>query len=265
MTATVIIPAMGVPARHYARLAERLAAHGHDVRTVALPGDGDQPRPSRRHDAGYDDIVTGAVAATVDTAREDHGGAPVLLVGHSLGGHLALLYAATRPDAVAAVALPAAGTNHWRAFPVRTGLRFLAISQAAAVVASILGSWPGERVGFGGRQPARLIRDWARLGRTGRFSPAGARRAYREPMAALQLPVLSLTLAGDDFAPRTAAESLLATAPRAEVSRLHLDAEAFTEEIDHLRWLRCPSPVADAIAGWSHAVSPPASTVTPTT
>lgn len=254
MTPVVVLPAMGVPARLYGRLAAALGERGHTVATVALPGDEGTPRPSRRHDAGYGDLVDGPVAAAVDAARAP-AGEPVLLVGHSLGGQLALLYAARHPDAVAGVALPAAGTNHWRAFPRATGLRFLAITQAAGVLATVLGHWPGDRLGFGGRQPPRVIRDWARMGRSGRLG-AVVRGRDDAALAALRVPVLSLTLEGDTFAPPSAAAALLASVPAAATTRVHLPAAAFDGPVDHLRWLRDPAPVATAIHQWDAVPGP---------
>lgn len=234
----VIVPAMGVPARAYGRLAGALGDVGHAVYVVELPTTGD---------VGYDALVAGPVGEAVDEAVGSTASEPapgVVLLGHSLGGQLALLAAAVRDD-VAAVALPATGTVHWRGSDPATALRFLAVSQFAAATARIVGEWPGDRFGFGGRQPRRLISDWARIARTGRLAPRGARDRYEPGLAALTLPVLSLTLAGDTYAPRSAADALLRAVPRADVTRRHLPGDHH-----HVAWLREPTAVAGEVAAW---------------
>jgi predicted alpha/beta hydrolase len=231
----VVLPAMGVPARAYGRLAGELGERGHDATVVELPTSGD---------VGYDTLVRGSVGDAVSAASDAAGERGVVLVGHSLGGQLALLTAATRND-VTAVVLPAAGTIHWRGFGLGTGLRFLAFSQFAAVTARLVGEWPGDRFRFGGRQPRRLISDWARIARTGRLAPRGARDRYEPDLASLQLPVLSLTLAGDTYAPRSAADALLRAVPHADVTRRHLAGDH-----DHLSWLREPAGVVEITTSW---------------
>lgn len=246
MRPTVIVPAMGVPARHYATLEEALRERGFTPATVPLPGD--EAAPPSGEQAGYHGIVTGVLADTVAAARDAGGGEPAVLVGHSLGGQLAVMYAATHPDEVAGVALPAAGTVHWRSVPTPWNLAFLATTQLADLLGRTLGHFPGHRLGFGGRQHGNLIRDWARLGRTGRLRPDGARDAYEPRLPDVRVPVVAITVPGDTYAPASSADALLAKLPNAATERVELGVEVFSRPVDHLRWLRDPAPVADVIA-----------------
>ncbi|MEU1916090.1 hypothetical protein [Streptomyces massasporeus] len=95
----------------------------------------------------------------------------MVLIGHSLGGQLALLSSATELTGVHAVVLTAAGSVWWRGFGSVRGLRNLVGSQLFAALTTALGYWPGERLGFGGTQPTAVMRDWAR----GRTAPAATR------------------------------------------------------------------------------------------
>ena len=88
----VMIHGLGMSATTWDAVAERLADR-HDVLAVDLPGHGESPSPedpaAYTRDAALADLDD--VLATLDEL-------PVL-VGHSLGGYLALAHAATRPDA----------------------------------------------------------------------------------------------------------------------------------------------------------------------
>ena len=91
------LPAMGVPASFYARFADALgAATGADVEFADLPGQGERPERARDGaDFGYREIVEEDLPDWVARRRAEHPGRPILLLGHSLGGQLALLPSAT--------------------------------------------------------------------------------------------------------------------------------------------------------------------------
>lgn len=90
-----------------------------------------------------------------------------------------------------------------------------------------------------------LISDWARLARTGRFAPAGADIDYEERISRLALPVLSITMAGDELAPRAAARHLLDKLPAADKTTWHEP-----RRLGHNGWIQEPSSVADRIETW---------------
>jgi predicted alpha/beta hydrolase len=249
--AVVIVPAMGVRAHHYDTFAAALAAAGRHAVTVELPGCGDSPvaidRTSR---IGYQDLIEVEVAAAVTSAERRWPSTSRVLVGHSLGGQLSLLYAAANPDRVEAVALPAAGTIHWRAYPLPAGLGVLAFTQLARLVVSIVGVFPGDRLGFGGRQPRQLIHDWAATAVTGRWHPGGTTVDYHRLLRELRLSVLSVTLEGDHLAPPSAAAALTSALPDHHVTHVHLSAGQLRGPTDHLRWLKAPEQVAAIITTW---------------
>ncbi|WP_029290594.1 alpha/beta fold hydrolase [Cellulomonas sp. HZM] len=76
-----------------------LRAAGHVTRSVDLPGHGEHVR---------EPFMLASADVAVDSAVDELGG-PVLLVGLSLGGYVAIRYAARHPDAVAG--LVAAGCS----------------------------------------------------------------------------------------------------------------------------------------------------------
>ncbi|MFD7639314.1 alpha/beta fold hydrolase [Kitasatospora sp. NPDC059795] len=244
-------PALGVPAGYYAPFCAELAARGVAVVAVDLRGQGESgPVGGRRSRHGYHALASRDFPAVTAQARARFGAeAPLFLLGHSIGGQAALLAAARAPGAVDGLVLVASGTVDFRGFAGVARWRVLASTQLLALIATLWGYWPGHRLGFGGRQPARLMRDWARLGRTGRFAPAGADLDYEQALAALALPVLAVSLPDDRLAPAGAVDHLVGKLRAAKVDRRHhIPAEG--ESADHVRWARSGGSIAELIAGW---------------
>ncbi|MGW4382211.1 alpha/beta hydrolase family protein [Kitasatospora sp. NPDC004531] len=251
-TAVLLLwPALGVPAGYYAPFCAELAARGVAVVAVDLRGQGESgPAPDRRSTHGYHALAARDFPAVTAAARARFGAeVPLFLLGHSIGGQAALLAAAREPAAVDGLVLVASGTVDFRGFTGAARWRVLANTQLLALIATLWGYWPGHRLGFGGRQPARLMRDWARLGRTGRFAPAGADLDYEQALAALDLPVLAVSLPDDRLAPAGAVDHLVGKLPAAKVERRH-HRPAPGEAGDHVRWARSGGGIAELIADW---------------
>jgi predicted alpha/beta hydrolase len=239
---------MGVPAGFYDPLAQALAARGLDVAVGELRGHGTSSvRPGRTVDFGYADLIERDWPAACAAARARFPGRALVGLGHSLGGHVHALAAAAHPGELAALVLVASGTTHWRAFPARRSPLVAALTQVAPLLAAAVGHFPGDRIGFGGREARRLIGDWARLSRTGRFAPTGARLDFEAALTQLACPVLVVTIDGDSLAPPAAVERLCDKLAAAQLERWRWPApQAGTRW--HFQWARRPDPIADRIA-----------------
>jgi len=230
-------PAMGMKSRYYTRLAEALAAAGVHAAVSELRGheaEGGRP-PGRDYDFGYADMVDD-VAAAVDAVEKELPESPVVLLGHSMGGQLAVAYAATHPGRIAGLAMVGSSTPHWRHYR----RAFLPLSQAFGLVARAVGHFPGERVGFAGREARTMMTDWARFARTGRL-PVG-----EDCLAEVDLPVLAVTVAKDSYAPGRAVRALVEKLPAARVTEERIEGEG----IDHFRWAKNPDSVVPLITDW---------------
>lgn len=253
VAALVWLPAMGVPARWYRPFAAALAERGVVVALVDGRGQGDsRPRSGRGVRFGYRELVEEDAPAALAWLAARHSGVPLLVGGHSLGGQVGVLAAARAPAAVSGVVLVAAQSVCWRAYPGWDKLRVLAGAQLAAEVATLWGYWPGHRLGFGGRQPARLMRDWARLARRPRWRLRHSRVDYDRAVGDLDLPVLAVSVDGDRDAPAAAVDRLCAQLPAAAVRRRHHRSEHdHRGRLTHLNWAhRAPDPIAETIAAW---------------
>lgn len=249
------LPAMGAAAGYYTPFAQALAASGLGTAALLdLRGQGASSARARRDDFGYREILELDIPAAIARLRRVFGARPLYVVGHSLGGQLALFSAArpgARPDGLILIA---AGTAYWRDWPAhqrRTArLGFIAVRTAAR----LLPWYPGTRLGFGGDQPRRFMRDWGRVTREGRYAPEGSDFDYESAVRALALPVLSIGIPEDPIAPEGAREALLARAPRSAVTRAEIEGVLeHTPWKRHFSWARRPQEAVGAIGGWLEA------------
>jgi predicted alpha/beta hydrolase len=247
------LPAMGAAAEYYRPFAAQLAERNLGVAALLdLRGQGRSSARARRgDDFGYREILELDLPRALDALRRAFRGRPLLLAGHSLGGQLGLLCAARPGVHLDGLVLIAAGTAHWRDW--RGAERWKAWAATAAIGAAgrVLPWYPGHVLGFGGEQPRRLMRDWARVAREGRYAPEGGDLDYAAAARRLALPILSLGIRGDPVAPAGARESLLAMAPQAVVTRAELGGvREHRPWKRHFSWARAPYEVVEAIGAW---------------
>lgn len=250
-----MVPAMGVPAAFYARFAERLGEAGAAVRVLELPGQGASALRARRGDDwGYREIVEDVIPFAVRAARLDFPDRRIVLGGHSLGGQLSVLASGELAPLLDGLLLITAGTAHWRRWPDggRPRARFLV--HAISLVSSLLPWYPGDRLGFGGAQSRRFMRDWRHNARTGQYVLEGSLRSaqvQQSSLAKVALPVLALSIRGDAIAPEGAVSELLSHLPAAQVRRLEVAGHAAHSPWKrHFSWARAPSDADAAVLDW---------------
>ncbi|WP_055696907.1 MULTISPECIES: alpha/beta hydrolase family protein [Streptomyces] len=260
--AVLVLPAMGTPARSYRRFAHALHGEGLTVLTTDLRGQGEAtPHVTDRAaaDHGYRTIVEEDLPAVLTAIRAALGPEPPLyLLGHSLGGQLGLVHASLGlGPGVDGVALVASGSVWFRAYggPRVPGL--LLAELLIPATATVLGRWPGTRLGFGGNQPKGVMRDWARQGRTGRYTAKGSLLDYEAALSDLELPVLAVTVEHDTYAPASAVDHLLSKVPRARLTRRHYTAQEAGGRLDHFAWTRAGGALAKQVAAWAADQEPP--------
>lgn len=249
----MIWPAMGVASRKYKRFMNELAQLGMSSVSVDYRGFGaSTPRTERGSAVGYHEIATVDFPAVVAEVQGLFPGRPIVLLGHSLGGQIGVMYAATYPTRLAGIVLIATNTPYHRVYPGRTALAPLLGTSFAAVMARMFGYYPGDTLNFLGRQPKPLILDWARLARTNSFDSIGHGTSYSELMRQVGVPVLAASIDGDWMAPPEALDALCAHIPNVGLTRKHFD-KSMTDgkAAGHIAWINHGEKIAEEIADWT--------------
>jgi predicted alpha/beta hydrolase len=243
----VFLSALGTPGRVYGRLGRELANHG--IETVLPDWRGiasSSVRAHRRQDFGYRHLLEHdlpALLAQLDTTK-----VPTLIGGHSLGGQLALLALATRPEPLRGALLIASGSVHLPGYPVTLQRKIRLLLGISRISGALLGYFPGQRVGFANREARGVMRDWGHVARTGHYRPVGSQIDYETALSALDRPVLALNFAADTWSPASAAARLLAKLPPGCAQLECLDATAtHGVALDHFSWTKQPALIAPRV------------------
>ncbi len=251
----LFVPAMGVPARFYEPFLSRLLARGvaASACTLELPGQGAHPSRARRgDDYGYREVVEVLIPGAVQHLEDAMPTHPIVLIGHSLGAQLAVLASAELASRVERFVLIAAGTAHWRRWPQAHRLRAAATIYAIATAAAVLPWYPGVRLGFGGDQSRRFMRDWSFNARSGRYRLSGSTTSPQEleqRLARVMTRVHLLGIDGDRVAPTGASDELLAFLPQARLTRQTVTGVATDGPWRrHFSWARHASDLDHAVA-----------------
>jgi predicted alpha/beta hydrolase len=250
----VVLPALGVPPHVYAPLLVALNQLPATKATLlSLPSLGQGWRALwTSNQLGYRqwlDTIEARVAQLRSDGSPDH----VVLLGHSIGGQVGLLALARKAVQIDGLVLVASGTPCWKAWPpaeqprLRNGLRLIAAALA-------LWPWyPGDWLGFGGRQPKQLMRDWLSTARTGHYEGVLGLTGTGACLARAQGKVLAIHVEGDFLAPPEATRAMLSLAPALQVERAVADSDRLRAQSPmrrHNLWPRDPDAVLPHVLRW---------------
>lgn len=250
----VLFPGLGTPASYFDLFATRCAAAGVSVACADLRGQGaSRPRPSRASAFGQQEMVVDDVPSAIAVARRQVPEGPLFVAGHSMGGHIASLYAARQAHLgadeshrLSGLILIASGVPFHRLYRGGSGLRASLGPLAMYRISHAVGFWPGTVVEGYGRQSRVLIRDWTYLNRHGRFSPRGADIDYEAAFGEIDIPVLAVTIGADADAPPQVMGAMTAKFTRGAVDHRHIAAP-----LGHNRWARDPA-APRLVCEWLH-------------
>lgn len=245
------LPALGVGIGPNERFADALAERGVAVAIHEWRGlGGSDRRASRNCDWGYRELLELDMAAGQQAMRAALPRLQWLLGGHSLGGQLALIDAARR-GGNHPVLLVASGHPYWRAFPGMRAAGVRLFAHAIGPLTAMFGYFPGQRLGFAGREATTLMRDWARTARRGDYHLGHYGAALDTALAGFTGRVLAVCMARDRLAPPGAIDKLRAIAAQADWTLKEFDSvQLGGRRPDHFGWLREPAAVAQACVEW---------------
>ncbi|MEU7141842.1 alpha/beta fold hydrolase [Nocardia sp. NPDC046473] len=246
----LILPAMAMKAKNYLLLAKELNAQGLSVATCDLRAHGEaKPELGLHRNFGYREMLEIDMPAILATVRQRFPDAPIHLFGHSLGGQIALLFAAAEPDSVAGVTVIGTGTVFWWAFGPRRWFEALSQIQWIGLVARWKGHWPGG-VLIPAPMPGGVMRDWAMHSLTSYYCPKGSARQYNTLLRNMTAPVLVISLSDDVLGPKSNVDFLVSRMSNARVTQWHIDEDSPVEHRDHFTWVKDSPAIAARVATW---------------
>lgn len=246
----LVCPAMAVKASYYTPFAEALQAAGYNAVLMEMRGLGSSNKqPHKGDDFSYHHLVDIDWDLAVDTIREAHPKSKIILLGNSLGGQMSALYTAVNPDKVDALILIASCSVYYKAYKNKVGT--LLGTHTLAAAAALFGYAPGDKLGFAGKEAKGVIYDWAYNARTGNYRGTGSKNDYEALLPKVEKPVLAISLAKDQLAPKSAVEELLSKLPNCDIEHQHLSAgDLGLEKVSHYSWAKQPAPFVPRIQAW---------------
>lgn len=166
---------------------------------------------------GYDDLVRIDLPTVVQAARDRWPRSRLVVVGHSLGAHIALAALSARLVEMDALVMVAGNVWLRRLEPsVRIWLLKLASISGMAALAARHRYFPARALRLGSDdEAAPYVDDLARFARRGAWVSRDGTLDYEAGIAAIATPTFSLTSSGDKIYCRTeSARRLLAPMPR---------------------------------------------------
>ncbi|MGH9380613.1 MAG: alpha/beta fold hydrolase [Thermoanaerobaculia bacterium] len=244
------LPAMGVRASYYEVFGDTLAEQGFHTALADLRGHGTSSvRPSRRVSFGYADILELELPAIVESVCEEFETEKVIVVGHSLGGQMGVLFASTSTR-VSHVVLVASGSCWYRRVPgIRALGRFLGLQ--LIVGTTLACGRPPKWLPVAGGEARRLILEWGHEAMTGRFRVSGSSIDYEKALGESTVPALFAVFPGDHFVPGPCSDHLAGKLGNAVVARQEIPPQALRlRKTHHFRWAMRPQAVAELVREW---------------
>jgi predicted alpha/beta hydrolase len=243
-----------------ASFASFLVERGWRVVAFDFRGHGDSgPAPREGATYGYDDFVSRDLSAVCEFAREqaDEGGGdgPVVVVGHSLGGHAAIVAQGIGAIGVDAIAGVAAAPPFLRAHEPSVA-RWIAKRAAIGsmlAVARRVGRFPTRALRLGSDDVATACcEDFDRFARTDRWASRDGRHDYMAALGRVRIPVLQIVSEGDRFecVPECGERLAQAVGSREPVLRVGATADGPAPSHMGLMTSRRSRPAWEGIEAW---------------
>ncbi|WP_171293988.1 alpha/beta fold hydrolase [Acinetobacter puyangensis] len=155
----ILLPAIGITIDKYQKFIHQLNQANIAIITADYPGYGKNlPKVDRQHSYGYADLIEQFIPALVNNASQFPTFNTPTFIGHSLGAHIATLYAQHHPCHVVGIATGNVFYKHWQG---KARYKMLATAYTFCLLVNTLGYLPGDKIGFGKREAKGLINDFA--------------------------------------------------------------------------------------------------------
>ncbi|KAF1027683.1 MAG: 2-succinyl-6-hydroxy-2,4-cyclohexadiene-1-carboxylate synthase [Acinetobacter bereziniae] len=235
----ILLVTLGVAINKYQKLISSLTQNGFNVIAADYPHCGrNTPLISAHINYGYADLIDDFIVKLEQAALELSPSQPILL-GHSLGGHLATLYAQNHNNKVIGVATGNIGLKNW---DLKGKINILkAVSLINAMILKD-GYFAGYKIAFGQREARSLMRDWSKVVFTGNYKHIIEKEKIVENQS------LFIALNADDFAPM---RSMLALSQYFKSPSIEMiDLSGKIQGNQHSAWIKQPEEIVNMIKQW---------------
>jgi predicted alpha/beta hydrolase len=236
----ILMPAMAVSSKYYKIFAEYLANQLNVLAvTTDLRGLGNSSiRVSKKIDFGYQNLIED-YTLIIQTLQQKYPHQPIYLLGHSLGGQIACLLSTHKTLNIKGLVLIACASNYYQQWNGFNRLTYGGFLRVARLTASMLGYFPGKKMGFGGTEAKTLIQDWSYMGLFGKYKIKNSSLDYEKKLAETSLPILAIEIQNDYFAPPKAIDFLLKKfKPSPDIQQVSVDSAE--HKLNHINWLKQP-------------------------
>jgi predicted alpha/beta hydrolase len=248
----LFLPALGIQCRMYEQLAQSLSAAGCSVLLMEQRGHGRSTlRASRTVNWGYDQYLHNDIPASLAwlEAQQERSGRPLLMGGHSLGGHLSSIFCGQHPERLQGVLHVACGFPYPDDFDSSTSRLIRLLCHLVPLFSVLPGYFPGNRLGFAGRESLQVMNDWRDWARGGTLD-YGRHQGLQEAISQFTGALLAVSMDGDEFSSPRAEQRSIAGFTAARKTEVRLGRNGNGKGLGHFGWARPPDQVAAAILHW---------------
>ncbi|WP_262695480.1 alpha/beta hydrolase family protein [Kordiimonas aquimaris] len=246
----ILMPALGVPAKFYRKLAQGLADGG--VTTVVVEQRGNGESSYRAGDGSVfslTEYLRTDITAAHDWLRQYVEGVPSYIGGHSLGGHVASMFAARHPNEFSGIIHFACGMPYPADFSLLGKMMIKIYAGLVPVSARFFGYFPGQKLGFAGSEYTGLMEDWRQWTQRGTYDIDGF-KGTEQQMATYSGRMLSIAIANDNMMTMRAIKRACAPFDNAKITSLILGPKEQGDFLGHINWARKPNGAVSAVLEW---------------
>jgi len=232
---TIILPAMGIRGSYYYRLGNEIQKKGFPVIIMDYRGYGlSSVRASREIDFGFREWLSDLHFA-IKIFRNRFSIDKINLLGHSIGGQLACLFAARHPEIIGKVVLVGSGLPYYKTWKGWGKLKLWIGGNLSKFISNAVGYFPGELTGFAGRESRSCMQDWSKIVKTGKYKIKNDSFNYELAMSSVLITIQAISFPEDNLAPPYTT-NLLLDKFQASIDKNHKVIEGF----DHFNWTKNP-------------------------
>ena len=248
----ICLPAMGVTASYYKNLAKIFCSKGFHVITADQRGNGKSSmRASKKINFGYNEIISIDIPELITKIKEQYPEKEIYILGHSLGGQLAVLAMSINENLANGIILIASCSGFYKGWNFPSNIKNYSASRLIYLISKVIGYFPGHKLGFAGREGKSIIFDWAQQIKTGNYVLCNSQLDYETMIEKISVPIFAISFENDSLAPRRSVENFYKKMKNCSVEHKHCNSENVNiKNVGHFNWVKKPEAIVEMIKVW---------------